>query len=95
MAEVEKDEAIVAAAFEDVPEGFEGIAELADEIPDVSLMYAPEAYEPMDPDTRGAWRFLLDGNETLGMMWTDWKGSVGIVQLEDTDDGATARLEEC
>lgn len=68
-----------------VPEGWERIAALGETVPDTSYLYGPDSYAAMNPETKGDWAFVMDGNTKLGFLWTDWDKAAGVVGFDETD----------
>jgi hypothetical protein len=66
-------------------ENWDNLKALADQVPDTSVLYAPDEYAPMDPDTKGDWRFVMDGKKKIGFLWTDWQNSAGVIGFDDSD----------
>ncbi len=67
-----------------MPSGWENIAALGETVPGPEVLYAPVAYDPMDVDNRGEWRWIMPGTTKIGIAWTDWQKSAGVIE----DDGS-------
>lgn len=49
------------------------------------VVYNPGSYGKLDPEVEGSWRWVLDGTEKVGFLWTDWQNAAGLVKNRTTE----------
>lgn len=49
------------------------------------VLYAPVSYNKMDPEAEGSWQWVMDGNEPIGFIWTDWQNAAGLMKIRATE----------
>lgn len=61
------------------------LKKLIDEVPVELLRKAPERYDGLKANKRGAWRLITEHLVPVAVAWTDWKGGFDIISIGTSD----------
>lgn len=77
---------------ETLPEGFDSLYELAQQIPVEFLTATQSTYGAMDFAVEGSWTPTYEGKKLIGAAWTDWANGAGFVSVSSDDNAYAARM---